>query len=70
MEPSLCLSGGFPGSVPEVEKSNVKLHFFSASPFLLVFLIFNCIVHHWQGGGAAPVRGDTAFPVGSTAGHH
>lgn len=27
----LCLSRRFPGNVPELEKSNVKLHFFSAS---------------------------------------
>lgn len=46
----------------------MKLHFF------LIFTFdddvdFYCIVHHWQGGGAASVKSDTAFPVGSTAGH-
>lgn len=65
----LCLSCGFPGSVSELEKSNGKLHFFSALSLLPVLLIFNCIVHHCQGGGAAPVRSETAFPAGSTAGH-
>lgn len=64
----LCLSCGFPSSVSELEKSNGKLQFFSASSLLPVLLIFNCIVHHSQGDGAAPVRSDTSFPAGSTAG--